>query len=103
MNDALRAHEPAHEGSPGDSAVPVFNEVFLNSVRKRGRMHEMGLMAAFKLRTGRLFADVDKLPMMLPRASCRCSAARRRKERQAEREELFAARGQGGPRQGRQA
>ena len=37
----------------------------MNAVRKRGRMNEAGLMASFKLRTMRLFADMGKLPMML--------------------------------------
>jgi heterodisulfide reductase subunit C2 len=45
--------------------VPVFNEVFLASVRNRGRVYELGLMAAYKLRTGRLLEDADKAPMML--------------------------------------
>ena len=43
---------------------PVFNQIFLNSVRKRGRVHELGLMAAFKLRTRRFFEDMGKAPMM---------------------------------------
>jgi heterodisulfide reductase subunit C len=43
----------------------VFNQIFLNSVRKRGRVHELGLMAAFKLRSRRFFDDVDKAPAML--------------------------------------
>jgi len=37
----------------------------MNAVRKRGRMNEAGLMATFKLRTGRWFEDMGKLPMML--------------------------------------
>ena len=45
--------------------MPVFNDVFLDSVRKRGRVYELGLMAAYKLRTRRLFEDVGKVPMML--------------------------------------
>ena len=65
MNDALRAmSRAAGKVAPG-TAVPAFNEVFLDSVRKRGRVYELGLMAAFKLRTGRLFEDVGKAPMML--------------------------------------
>ena len=47
------------------TAVPAFNDIFLKSVRKRGRVYELGLMAAFKLRTGRLFEDAAKAPMML--------------------------------------
>ena len=48
-----------------DTKVPIFNDIFLNTVRKRGRMYEMGLMTAYKLRTGDLFSDVGKFPMML--------------------------------------
>ncbi len=64
MNDALRALAVA-EGlvAPG-TAVPVFHRVFLRSVEKRGRTYELGLMAAFKLRTLRLLADLGKAPMM---------------------------------------
>jgi heterodisulfide reductase subunit C len=65
MNDALRALSLTEGLAPADTAVPVFNEVFLASVRKRGRVYELGLMAAFKLRTRRLFEDMDKAPMML--------------------------------------
>ena len=65
MNDALRALSLDEGLAAASTAVPVFNEVFLNSVRKRGRVHELGLMAAFKLRTRRFFEDVDKAPMML--------------------------------------
>ncbi len=65
MNDALRALSLKEGLAPADTAVPVFNEAFLASVRKRGRVHELGLMAVFKLRTRRLFEDMDKAPMML--------------------------------------
>lgn len=65
MNDALRALSLREGLAAPDTAVPVFNEAFLTSVRKRGRVHELGLMAVFKLRTKRFFEDVDKAPMML--------------------------------------
>ena len=65
MNDALRALSVDEGVAVAGTAVPVFNEVFLDSVRKRGRVHELGLMAVFKLRSRRLFADVDKAPAML--------------------------------------
>jgi heterodisulfide reductase subunit C len=59
LNDALRIMSHAA------GRVPVFNEVFLASVRNRGRVYELGLMAAYKLRTGRLLEDAGKAPMML--------------------------------------
>lgn len=64
LNDGLRRMS-VRAKSPTKSAVPVFNSIFMNAVRKRGRMNEAGLMASFKLRTMRLFADMGKLPMML--------------------------------------
>jgi heterodisulfide reductase subunit C len=65
MNDVLRALSLDEGMAVAGTVVPVFNEVFLKSVRKRGRVHELSLMAAFKLRSRRLFADVDKAPAML--------------------------------------
>jgi hypothetical protein len=65
MNDTLRALSLRARLAPAETAVPVFNEAFLNAVRRRGRVHELGLMAAFKLRTRRFFEDMDKAPMML--------------------------------------
>jgi heterodisulfide reductase subunit C len=73
--------------TPTKSAAPTFNSIFLNAVRKRGRMNEAGLMASFKLRTGRLFEDMGKLPMMLLKGKMPLwqPAAKGR----GEREELF--------------
>ncbi len=65
MNDALRAISVDEGAAAAGTAVPVFNKIFLNSVRKRGRVHELSLMMAFKLRSRRLFDDVDKAPAML--------------------------------------
>jgi heterodisulfide reductase subunit C len=64
MNDALRSLSLRERRVAASTAVPVFNEAFLASVRKRGRVHELGLMAVFKLRTRRFFEDMDKAPMM---------------------------------------
>jgi heterodisulfide reductase subunit C len=65
MNDVLRAMSLREGTVAAGTNVPVFNEIFLKSVQKRGRVYELGLMAAFKLRTGRLLEDVEKAPMML--------------------------------------
>src|SRR5512141_2088216 len=51
--------------STAKSAPTTVSEIFMKAVRDRGRMHEAGLMASFKLRTMRLFQDMGKLPMML--------------------------------------
>ena len=64
VNDALRALSVAEGMVAAGTAVPTFHRVFLASVEKRGRTHELGLMAAFKVRTRRLLADMGKAPMM---------------------------------------
>jgi heterodisulfide reductase subunit C len=64
INDGLRRMS-VQAKTKTRSAVPTFNSIFMNAVRERGRMHEAGLMASFKLRTMRLFQDMGKLPMML--------------------------------------
>jgi heterodisulfide reductase subunit C len=65
MNDALRAMSRTAGKVVPETTVPVFNDVFLSSVRNRGRVYELGLMASYKLRTGRLLEDAGKAPMML--------------------------------------
>jgi heterodisulfide reductase subunit C2 len=65
LNDVLRVKSRASAKVTPDTAVPAFNDLFLRAIRKRGRIHELSLMAAFKLHTMRLFADFDKVPMMI--------------------------------------
>ena len=64
MNDALRKLSVQESKVVAGNAAPLFNEIFLESVRKRGRVHELGLMASFKLKTKRFMEDMDKAPMM---------------------------------------
>ena len=63
--DALRRLSRDAKKVTPDSAVPVFNDLFLTAVRRMGRVYELGLMAAFKLRTRSFFQDAGKLPAML--------------------------------------
>ena len=91
LNDSLRRIGLASgRQAMCKTAVPTFNDAFLRIVRRLGRMYEIGLMTAFKLRTLRLFEDVAKFPMMLLKGklpllgrSVRGRAGRR------ERKELF--------------
>jgi heterodisulfide reductase subunit C len=92
LNDALRALS-LREGAAANKAVPVFNSAFLASIRRRGRVHELGLMAVFKLRTGRLLADMDKAPMMLTKGKLPLLGERMSGRR--EREGLFRRAAQG--------
>jgi heterodisulfide reductase subunit C len=63
--DALRQMARKAGKAPANSTVAAFNDIFLELVRKRGRMYEAGLMASYKLRTGTFFQDMDKVPLML--------------------------------------
>ena len=59
-----------------------FNRSFLGSVRHHGRVFEVGMMAAYKLRTGDLFSDVDKVPADAGQGKT-LAAAQAQRQRQA--------------------
>ena len=95
MIDALRGMSREAQMAASGTAVPVFNDIFLDSVRERGRIFELGLMLRFKLRTWRLFEDAGKAPMMLRKGKLALSAPEvgGKEERAA----LFARAAGGGP------
>jgi heterodisulfide reductase subunit C2 len=62
--DTLRMMAIERGAVNGQSRSHLFGLSFLNSVRRHGRAHELGLMAAYKLRSGDLFSDMDKAPKM---------------------------------------
>jgi heterodisulfide reductase subunit C2 len=63
--DALRIMAIDRRTALPDVHGKQFHRSFLGSVRRHGRVYEMGMMAAYKLRTFDLFSDVDKVPQML--------------------------------------
>ena len=63
--DALRQKSRLAKKGRVPNTVPKFNDIFLRTVRRLGRVYELGLMASFKLRTLNLFQDLGKFPMML--------------------------------------
>jgi heterodisulfide reductase subunit C len=44
--------------------VPLFNEIFLESIKKFGRLHDTYLVRNFNLRSGSYFKDMLKGPIM---------------------------------------
>lgn len=62
--DALRIMAIDRQVTLPDSHGKQFNRSFLDSVRRHGRVFELGMMAFYKLRTGDLFSDMDKAPQM---------------------------------------
>ncbi len=63
--DSLRRLSRDSRKVTPDTTVPVLNDLFLTAVRRLGRVYELGLMAAFKLRTRSFLQDAGKLPSML--------------------------------------
>ena len=63
--DTLRIMAVERKVAIPDSHGEKFNRSFLASVRRHGRVYEMGMMTAYKLRTGDLMADADKAPKMM--------------------------------------
>ncbi|OHB80757.1 MAG: hypothetical protein A2V98_26715 [Planctomycetes bacterium RBG_16_64_12] len=63
--DILRIMAVQREAALPDARGEKFNRSFLRSVRRHGRVFELGMMAAYKLRSGDLLSDVDKFPRML--------------------------------------
>ena len=57
---ALERGTPVPEGN-----VPLFNRAFLKTVETFGRSYEIGMITAYKLGTGKLMNDTEKVPAML--------------------------------------
>lgn len=64
--DVLR-HMAREQGHFSEKNVKKFTDAFLRSVEKNGRVHEIGLMADYIMKTGRVFTDADLAPVVLPK------------------------------------
>ncbi len=53
--------------NPKAKDILAFHEAFLDTIRKGGRLHEVGLISSYKLRTFHLFQDVLTAPKLLMR------------------------------------
>jgi len=63
--DTLRMMAIERKVALPDSRNSTFNKAFLKSVRRHGRVFELGMLAAYKLRAREFFSDLDKAPKML--------------------------------------
>jgi heterodisulfide reductase subunit C len=78
--DTLRMMAIERKVDLPDSRARHFGHSFLQSVRRHGRVYEMGMLMAYKLRSRDFFADMDKGPKMLVKKKLallpsRCKAA----------------------------
>jgi heterodisulfide reductase subunit C2 len=65
--DALRKLALEAGVSPGEKKVVTFSEIFLDTVRKRGRVHELELVMRYNLACRRPFKDAHLGPVMFSR------------------------------------
>ena len=55
--DWLRQSALREGVSPAEKDVPLFHAALLDSIRSHGRVHELGMMARYKMKTGKFFDD----------------------------------------------
>jgi heterodisulfide reductase subunit C2 len=63
--DALRHLALERGAAKPEGNVPLFNRAFLKTVETFGRTYEIGMIAAYKLGSGKLMNDTEKFPAML--------------------------------------
>ena len=63
--DTLRILAVERKAAVPDARGEQFNRSFLSSVRRHGRVFELGMLTAYKIRCRDFFADMDKAPTML--------------------------------------
>jgi heterodisulfide reductase subunit C len=63
--DALRAIALEKGAARPRGDTPMFNRLFLGTVKTFGRAYDLQMIALYKIRTGNLLADMAKFPAML--------------------------------------
>lgn len=63
MMEALRM-EAKRRGYNPEKNIDLFSDIFLKSVKKNGRVHEMGLMIEYNIRSGQLLKDAGLAPKL---------------------------------------
>ncbi|MBM3241919.1 heterodisulfide reductase [Candidatus Poribacteria bacterium] len=58
--DVLKKRAVETNGTKIDqNRINTFHSAFLDNIRKKGRLHEMGMMIGYKRKMGELFADIS--------------------------------------------
>jgi heterodisulfide reductase subunit C2 len=63
--DALRSLALERGIAKPKGNPPLFNRLFLNTVKTFGRAYDLQMIALYKIRTGKIFADTEKFPTMI--------------------------------------
>ena len=56
---------------PGEGRVPLFNRLFVGSIRRTGRVHELGVMVGYNVLTLNPLRDAGLLPRILRKGKIR--------------------------------
>jgi heterodisulfide reductase subunit C len=65
INDILKQRVIAKSIKPALPEVAVFHQTFLNSVKSKGRVHELGMMMIYKLKSRKFFQDIYPLGLKM--------------------------------------
>jgi len=63
--DALRSVALESGAAKPKGNPPLFNRLFLNTVKTFGRAYDLQMIALYKIRTGNILPDTDKFPTMI--------------------------------------
>jgi heterodisulfide reductase subunit C2 len=80
--DRLRQQAIREGVPPAEKEVALFHTTFLESIRKHGRIHELGLMARYKMKTGKLFEDFKLGWQMFTKGKLRLFPSRIKRKRE---------------------
>lgn len=67
LMDGLRQIYFKEKGTPTLEEIPLFFRKFLDSVLKRGRIFELGVVMSYNMSRAQFFKDIDLLPLLLSR------------------------------------
>lgn len=81
VNDALK-ELAARAGKASVAPVLTFHQAFLSSVEKNGRLHELGMMIGYKMRTGTYTSDLPLGLQMFTRGTLKLFAEKVRQKRE---------------------
>jgi heterodisulfide reductase subunit C len=63
--DALRIISAGKNRGRQRGNIPLFNKLFLKTVKMFGRTYDLGMIGAYKAGTASYFQDAEKFPMMI--------------------------------------
>jgi heterodisulfide reductase subunit C len=93
--DLLRQRTLALGRRPAEKKIAAFHRSFLRSVRRWGRTYEVGMLAAYKTRSGDLFSDLGLGWKMFRRGKLHLLPRRIKRRRRKQIKALFRKRRRG--------